>query len=150
LFVGVGLLLFGSKTNQRNQNVQNPAIENIIDSAPSASFSDENEKLRDSESFETEQKPTNIGTDGESPAKSAPDSVVEEGLAEVPDPSVFNSAQDAARKAYKSGKAERWREGKSAGYAVPSEEIVSGCRNIRFSIDAAPERAFATQKVCEE
>jgi hypothetical protein len=58
------------------------------------------------------------------------------------------AAQAAGQKALVSGKPERWRDGSMRGYAVPSEQMVGGCRTITYSEDkgAAPQ---TTKELCQ-
>lgn len=57
------------------------------------------------------------------------------------------AVQDAMRTAFASGRPERWHEGNRGGYAVPSEVVVAGCRNVRVSSDRDLS-ATVQAKVC--
>jgi hypothetical protein len=57
--------------------------------------------------------------------------------------------KDAIYRALRSGKTQRWQDGKLSGYAVPSQTTAAnGCRAVRYTVDQRPEVPFESINAC--
>jgi hypothetical protein len=57
--------------------------------------------------------------------------------------------KDAIYRALKTGRTQRWQDGKLSGYAVPSATTAAnGCRAVRYTVDQRPEVPFESINAC--
>ena len=57
--------------------------------------------------------------------------------------------KDAIYRALKTGRTQRWQDGKLSGYAVPSATTAAnGCRAVRYTVDQRPQVPFESINAC--
>lgn len=89
--------------------------------------------------------PAGIPSSTEPTAAAAPPALIAQ---TPPDFATVAGAQSASLKAFQSGRPERWKDGELKGWAVPSNDVVAGCRTVTFTVDTDPNHPSSPQKVC--